>query len=158
MPAGARAPSRDAACGRIGPIGASARVVVGTALLALAAFWREPHWSDAALGLIALPGLITMVLGLRARVGATPLRATGPIAHVVNIAVAPVLFALPATAGPTFVFYGTSMVLAAVRRAGGCEVTAISNVLLRRDDQIGCALFGPIDLIEANAGDTRRAS
>ena len=67
------------------------------------------------------------------------------------------LFALPATAGPTFVFYGTSMVLAAVRRAGGCEVTAISNVLLRRDDQIGCAPFGPIDLIEANAGDTRRA-
>jgi chemotaxis signal transduction protein len=134
MPAGARAPSRDAACGRIGPIGASARVVVGTALLALAAFWREPHWSDAALGLIALPGLITMVLGLRARVGATPLRATGPDVDDVG-----------------------NMVLAAVRRAGGCEVTAISNVLLRRDDQIGCAPFGPIDLIEANAGDTRRA-
>jgi hypothetical protein len=31
---------------------------------------------------------------------------------------------------------------------GGCEVTAISDLLLHRDDQIGCALFGPIDLRE----------
>ena len=70
---------------------------------------------------------------------------------VVGIAltvVAAVLFALPATAGPTFVFYGTSMLVAAMRRTGGCEVTAISNLLLHRDDQIGCALFGPIDLLE----------
>jgi len=49
------------------------------------------------------------------------------------------------------------MVLAGVRRAGGCELTAISNVPLRRDDHIGCALCGPIDLIEADAGNTRRS-
>jgi len=61
MPAGVRAPSGAAACRRIGPIGA-ARILVGTVLLALAALWRESQWSDAALGLTPLPGLITMGL------------------------------------------------------------------------------------------------
>ena len=77
-----------------------------------------------------------------------PLRAIGPLAHLLNLVVAAVLFALPATAGPTFVFYGASMLVAALRRTGGCEVTAISNLLLHRGDQIGCALFGPIDRLE----------
>ncbi len=30
-------------------------------------------------------------------------------------------------------------------RAGGCEVLAISNWILRRDDQIGCLVLSPID-------------
>jgi hypothetical protein len=37
------------------------------------------------------------------------------------------------------------MLLAAARGAAGCEVLAVSNWLLRRGDQIGCAVFGPID-------------
>jgi hypothetical protein len=36
--------------------------------------------------------------------------------------------------------------VAAARRSGGCEVTVIANAALRRDDQIGCVLFAPIDL------------
>jgi hypothetical protein len=35
--------------------------------------------------------------------------------------------------------------------AGGCEVTAIANALLRRDDQVGCPLFAPVDLVEQRA-------
>ena len=31
----------------------------------------------------------------------------------------------------------------------GCEVLAISNWLLRRDDQVGCVVFSPIDAAEA---------
>ena len=136
------------AYGRIGPIGAAARLVVGTTLIVLALFWRDPQWHDAALGVLAFPGVIAAALWLRARVRPAPLRAIGPLAHLLNLVVAAVLFALPATAGPTFVFYGASMLVAALRRTGGCEVTAISNLLLHRDDQIGCALFGPIDLLE----------
>ena len=41
------------------------------------------------------------------------------------------------------------MLVAAVRRSGGCELTAISNAVLDRDDQVGCVLFAPIDLTEA---------
>jgi hypothetical protein len=140
--------SLAAACGRIGPIGVAARLIVGTTLIVLALFWRDPHWRDAALGLLAFPGVIATALWLRARARPLPLRAIGPLAHLLNIVVAAVLLALPATAGPTFVFYGTSMLVAALRRTGGCEVTGISNLLLRRDDQVGCALFGPIDLLE----------
>ena len=143
-----RALALAAASGRIGPIGAAARLVVGTTLIVLALFWRDPHSRDAALGLLAFPGVVASALWLRARALSSPLRAIGPLAHLLNIVVASVLFALPATAGPTFVFYGTSMLVAALRRTGGCEVTAISNLLLHRDDQIGCALFGPIDLLE----------
>jgi hypothetical protein len=40
------------------------------------------------------------------------------------------------------------MLLAAVRGDAGCEVLAVSNWLLRRDDQIGCLLFWPIDHAE----------
>src|SRR4051794_11987924 len=53
------------------------------------------------------------------RIGAAA-RLVGGTAQIV---VAAVLFALPATAVPTFVFYGTSMLVAALRRTGGCEVT-----------------------------------
>jgi hypothetical protein len=40
------------------------------------------------------------------------------------------------------------MILAALRGRAGCEVTAISNWVLRRDDQVGCPVFTPIDSIE----------
>jgi hypothetical protein len=46
-------------------------------------------------------------------------------------------------------FYGAAMLLAAVRGYGGCEVLAVSNWLLRRDDQVGCVLFWPVDALEA---------
>ena len=41
-----------------------------------------------------------------------------------------------------------SMLLAALRGYAGCEVLAVSNWLLRRDDQVGCAVFWPIDQLE----------
>ncbi|MFL6272831.1 MAG: hypothetical protein ACJ75A_22355 [Actinomycetes bacterium] len=40
------------------------------------------------------------------------------------------------------------MWLAAARGYAGCEVLAVSNWLLRRDDQIGCAVFWPIERLE----------
>jgi hypothetical protein len=46
------------------------------------------------------------------------------------------------------IFYGASMLLKALRGYGGCEVLAVSNWLLRRDDQVGCAVFWPIDRLE----------
>jgi len=45
-------------------------------------------------------------------------------------------------------FYGGSMLLAAARGYAGCEVLAVSNWLLRRDDQVGCVPFWPIDALE----------
>ncbi len=42
-------------------------------------------------------------------------------------------------------FYGSTLLLAAVRGYAGCESLAISNWLLRRDDQVGCVVFSPLD-------------
>ena len=40
------------------------------------------------------------------------------------------------------------MLLAALRGYSGCEVTAISNWILGRDDQVGCLVLGPVDDLE----------
>jgi hypothetical protein len=100
-------------------------------------------------GLVVLPHVIIGPLALRARIAERPLLATGSLGHLANAAIFAPLFAHPATAGGAFLFYGGSMLVAAVRRSGGCEVTAISNVVLDRHDQIGCLLFAPVDLAEA---------
>lgn len=83
------------------------------------------------------------------------LRATGPIANLANVAVFLALYltsdfapALSATSDAALLFYGASMLLAAVRGYAGCEVLAVSNWLLGRDDQIGCLLFWPVDHAE----------
>jgi hypothetical protein len=55
------------------------------------------------------------------------------------------LLLLSATSGGALLFYGGSMLLAAAHRTAGCEVTAFSNAVLGRDDQVGCAVFGAVD-------------
>ena len=52
------------------------------------------------------------------------------------------------TSDAALVFYGASMLLAALRGNSGCEVTAISNWILGRDDQVGCLVLGPVDDLE----------
>jgi hypothetical protein len=37
------------------------------------------------------------------------------------------------------------MLVAAGRGYAGCQVLAIANGVLKRDDQVGCLLFEPID-------------
>jgi hypothetical protein len=108
-----------------------------------------PAWLDAVLGLLVMPAIVVAALALRARVSQAPLDATGPLAHLLNAAVFVPLFFIPATAGAAFLFYGASMIVAATSRSAGCEVTAISNLLLRRRDEVGCMLFAPVDLAES---------
>jgi len=134
-----------------------ARVGVGLLFIYLALFWRDPEWTDAALGLVVMPAVVLAGVLSWVRARPAPIRATGPVGHLLNLAVLIPLFALPATAGASFLFYGTSMLVAAARRASGCELTAISNALLHRDDQVGCPLFAPLDLAEARLpGDAPR--
>jgi hypothetical protein len=142
-------------CDTFGPVGAFGRLSVGLALVWLALFWNDPGWADPLFGLVLMPAAVTVLLALRARRTVRALRATGPLGHVANAAVFVPLFAHPATVGSALLFYGGSMFVAAARRSGGCEVTAIANAVLGRDDQVGCVLFAPVDLAEARL---RRAS
>jgi hypothetical protein len=139
----------------IGPLGTTARVVVGGLLVGSVAWGhlsRGFHLSSWVLGLVGFPALLLAGQWLRARRTPTPLRATGPVAHALNLAVFLVLYLLEPTSDAALLFYGASMLLAAVRGAAGCEVLAVSNWLLGRDDQVGCALFWPIDHRERHSG------
>ena len=146
---------------RIGPVGTSLRVTVGFALLYLAGGADGLSWApesyDAVLGLVAIPAL-TVVLGLWARRrGAGPIRWTGWPAIALNCAVIVALVANPYTGDATTFFYAGALVVAAWRGLPGCEVTVLSNWILRRDDQVGCPVFSPIDALEARHRTPRTA-
>ena len=114
--------------------------------------WRLGSW---LLAIVVLPGVVLAWQARRARRGAPRLVATGPMAHLVNVGVFFALYlggeVVPAfdfTSDAALIFYGASMLLAAMRGYPGCEVLAISNWILRRDDQVGCAVFFPVDVLE----------
>ena len=151
---------------QIGAIGTSARIIIGFVLLAggllggrLTVISGQVRTGfsplSLALGLVALPAVLLAWQLLRARREPTRLQATGPLATTLNMLI---LFALVLTpwyapplsftSGAALVFYGASMLLAAMRGYGGCEVLAVSNWLLRRDDQVGCLVLSPIDHAE----------
>ena len=135
----------------IGVVGVAARLAVGLLLVGLA-LWDEPGWRGFALGLIVMPGVVVATGFVLKRRGSQPFRATGPVGHALNLAVIVPLLVVPATGEAAKLFYGASMLVAAACRNGGCEMTAISNALLQRDDQVGCALFAPVDFAEAARG------
>jgi hypothetical protein len=132
---------------RIGPLGTTLRVVVGLGLLYLAGWGIE--WYDPLVGLVALPA-IALALGLGARrYAAEPVRFDGPLGTALNCALIVALVANPYTTGGTALFYGATLLIAAWRGQPGCEATVIPNLILHRDDQIGCPTFTPIDQAEA---------
>jgi hypothetical protein len=145
----------------LGGWGTVARLIVGVFLLADVTFGhiaRGFHPAAWALGLVGFPAVLLVAQWLRTRRGQPPLRATGPVGHAANAAVFLALYATPwyapalsVTSDAALIFYGASMLLAAARGYGGCEVLAVSNWLLRRDDQVGCLLFAPIDHAERTA-------
>jgi hypothetical protein len=138
---------------RIGPIGTLSRGLAGLWLLYLAVSdgsrltW-DLRWYEVALGLGVLPAVM-LGIGLAARLAGGPVRFTGPLSLAVNAALGVALFATEYTAGGAALFVGTTLLVAAWRAQPGCELTVLSNTILRRDDQIGCFVFTPIDVAEA---------
>ena len=144
----------------IRPLGTSARVLVGGLLLGSVIqghLARGFHPSAWVLGLLGFPAVVVGLQWLRARRTPTRLEATGPVSHAVNLAVFLVLYLFEPTSDAALIFYGASMWLAALRDYAGCEVLAVSNWLLGRDDQVGCALFWPIDQLERHSAGQRPA-
>jgi hypothetical protein len=137
---------------RIGPIGTASRALVGLGLLYLAGAaaglsW-DIEWYDPVIGLVALPAIMVAAgLGAR-RYAAGPVRFTGPLAICLNCVVILVLVVNPITGPGALIFYGTTLLIAAWWGQPGCEATVLSNLVLRRDDQIGCPTFSPIDAAE----------
>jgi hypothetical protein len=154
-------PGTGARTGRIrhiGPVGTASRVVLGGFFLGSVLAGEVAHHREPAAWLLALvvfPALLLATQWLRARRFPARLRATGPAGHAVNCALFVALYATRWYAPPlafisdaVLIFYGGSMLLAAIRGYAGCEVLAVSNWLLRRDDQVGCVIFSPLDCAE----------
>ena len=135
-------------------MGTSARALVGVALLALGitAGGDWIAWWQLGLGLVGLPAVLTVAQLTRLTFTKRQLIQTDHLALWLNCAVLAALLVASATRYATLVFLGASMLLAALRGYGGCESLATSNSLLRRNDQVGCLLFSPLDQLEAQRG------
>ena len=151
---------------QIGPIGTLVRVVLGLVLLLFGVIGGQiivvngqlrshVELLSLILGVVALPVLLLGLQWVRARLAPARLQATGPVSTALNIVIFIALVSTPLFAPQlsfvgyaAFVFYGASMLLAAVRGYAGCEVLAISNWILARDDQVGCLVLGPVDYAE----------
>ncbi len=144
---------------QIGILGATARIIIGTWLVGSVMYghvvrgpFRPLPW---VIGLIIFPAIFIIWQYLRARRNPARLEANSPVATVLNVVI---FFAFYFTfiyapsidfmSDAVLIFYGLSMLLAALRGYGGCESLAISNWLLKRDDQLGCLVFSPIDYVE----------
>jgi hypothetical protein len=140
---------------RIGTFGTVARVLVGAALLVLA-FADQPHeWAwgvephELVLGLGVFPVVMVGIGLLAGRYSDGPLHLTTSAGTTGNCVIIIALFAIPYTTGAAALFYGTSLIVGALQGLPDCEATALSNLILRRDDQIGCPVFTPIDAWES---------
>lgn len=147
----------------IRPAGTAARIVVGGALVGSVASGHARSGLDLwawVLGLVAMPAVT--IAWQRWRAGRDPSRLewlTGPLGHPATFAAFMALYltswyapAVSVLSDAALIFYGTTMLVAAGRGYAGCEVLAISNWVLGRNDQIGCLLFEPIDRVERRPG------
>ena len=146
----------------IGPIGTAARVVGGLTAVALPIGLGGFGWWDAAAVLVALPLVATgaavlIIAGYRRLAPDALVRhqaiCSGPacwlIATVIGATVAIDVLTPASGEVALWVWLGGSMLVAAARGYGGCEVLAIPNLITGRRDQIGCILYTPIDRAEA---------
>jgi hypothetical protein len=143
----------------IGPLGSAARALVGTALVGSVVWGHARGGVDRwawIIGLVVLPALT--IVPVRWRAARHPERLVwlaGPVGVVATCALFLALYAttwyapsISVLSDAALVFFGTAMLVAAVRGDAGCEVLAISNWVLRRSDQVGCLVFGGIDELE----------
>lgn len=153
---------RDASARAIGKWGTVARLLVGGFLVgtvvagSFTGTFQPAGW---LLGLAGFPAMLLAWQAWRARRDPSRLVAvTGSAGPLLIVGVFVVLYTTPWYAPPigflsdaALLFIGSSMLLAAYRGYAGCEVLAFSNWLLRRDDQVGCLLFDPVDRLESRA-------
>jgi hypothetical protein len=84
--------------------------------------------------------VIAFGLGAR-RYASGSVRFIGSAGTMANCLLLIALAINPYTAGGGAFFYGTTLLVAAWLGQPGCEATVLSNLILRRDDQIGCPPF-----------------
>jgi hypothetical protein len=148
----------------IGPLGTAARVVVGAFLVGIIVYGEvvsAGHLTVTSwlLGLVGLPALVLVWHAWRIRRDPTRFADSGPLSFALSLALPLAVYftgwlvpPLGFVSDATIIFIGASLLLAALRGDAGCEFLALSNWLLRRTDQMACAVFTPIDALDAKHG------
>lgn len=134
---------------QIGPLGTAVRICVATGLL-IVGLLATPTGLERVAGFVVFPAAELVILAILRPRGSDPLRIYGLVGYGLNYGLGAVLFLAWTT--PMLLFAGASVLLAVAKGYAGCELFALSNVLRRRDDQIACAVFSPIDALEARGG------
>jgi drug/metabolite transporter (DMT)-like permease len=143
----------------IGPIGTAARLVAGLLLLGNVAYGQlvTQHVRPAtwALGVLGFPALVLAWHAWRMRRHPARFSSTSPLSFALGALLFLALYftwwyapALAVTSDAALIFFGGTLVLAALRGDAGCELLTPSNWLLRRQDQIACAVFAPFDALD----------
>jgi hypothetical protein len=132
----------------IGPVGTIARILVGSACLWLA-ITNGLQWWDVGLGLIVLPLVVTFGHAWIIQQNPSALRTVDIVGACATALIVTPLLIIPFTLDGTLLWVGASMLVAAWYGYAGCEVLAVSNWLLGRNDTVGCLVFSPIDELEA---------
>jgi hypothetical protein len=143
----------------IGPIGTAARLVAGLLLLGNVAYGQlvTQHVRPAtwALGLLGFPALVLAWHVWRIRRHPARFSSASPLSYALGALLFLVLYftwwyapAVSVTSDAALIFFGSTIVLTALRGYGGCEILTLSNWLLRRQDQIACAVFAPFDALD----------
>ena len=144
----------------IGPIGTSVRLLVGLLLVGLIVYGQLASAGRLTpvtwvLGLLGFPALVLAWHAWRIRRHPAPFSDTSPLSFILSLALPLALYLtgwlvppLWFTSDATLIFVGASLLLAALRGSAGCEFLALSNWLLRRSDQLACAVFTPLDSLE----------
>lgn len=145
----------------IGPIGTAARLAIGLWLAGSVVIGQAANGFVPAswlLGLVAFPAVAFAWHAWHASRTSRGFRLGGVVGHVTTLVVFLALWLTPyyapafaVTSDAVLLFYGGSMLLEAALGYAGCEVLALSNWLLRRQDELGCVLFAPVDHLERRA-------
>lgn len=143
----------------IGPIGTGARLVAGLLLVGNVAYGQlvSQHVRPAtwALGLVGFPALVLAWHVWRIRRHPARFSYDSPLSYAVGAVLFLALYltwwyapALSITSDAALIFFGGTMVLTALLGYAGCELLTPSNWLLRRHDQLACAVFAPFDALD----------
>jgi hypothetical protein len=143
----------------IGAIGTTARLIAGGLLLGNVAYGQlvSHHVRPAtwALGLVGFPALFLAWHVWRIRRHPARFDDASPLSYVLGLTLFMILYltwwyapALSITSDAALIFFGGTIALTALLGYAGCEVLTPSNWLLRRHDQIACAVFAPFDMLD----------
>jgi hypothetical protein len=131
----------------IGSIGTAVRALLGIGTFTSAVFPDRPEWWQVRLGLAGMPAAFVAWQFLRARRDPWPARGTA--ARVVaSIALGTVLLGFAPTRPAALLLGGVSLLVATICGYAGCEISAVGNWLLPRDDQVGCVVLSPVAAAE----------